>query len=157
MLCQLFKSNFSNTELLNNELLSSIAPSTLVSWLSSTAEVSRDLSNISEAHLFCTLCSDFLNYSDDGPQDKLVKANYFGVQGLVCSDLGQYNQAKEYQEKSLVFQKEIYGEHHGDVAKSYNNLGIVYGKIAQYNLAKEYHEKSQKIIENRFMVNTMVR
>ena len=76
MLCQLFKSNFSNTELLNNELLSSIAPSTLVSWLSSTAEVSRDLSNISEAHLFCTLCSDFLNYPDDGPQDKLVKANY---------------------------------------------------------------------------------
>ena len=59
--------------------------------------------------------------------------------------------------RSVVCQKTIYGEHHGDVAKSYNNLGIVYGKIVQYNLAKEYHEKSLKIIEKRFMVNTMVR
>ena len=65
MLCQLFKSNFSNTELSNSELFPSIAPSTLVSWLSSIAEVSRDLGNISDAHLFCTLCSDFLNYPDD--------------------------------------------------------------------------------------------
>ena len=79
------------------------------------------------------------------------------MQGLVCSDLGQYNQAKEYQQKCLVCQKTIYGEHHGDVEKSYNNLGIVYGKIPQYNLAKEYHEKTLKIIEKRFMVNTMVR
>ena len=60
--------------------------------------------------------------------------------------------------RSVSFvKKTIYGEHHGDVEKSYNNLGIVYGKIAQYNLAKEYHEKSLKIIEKRFMVNTMVR
>ena len=79
------------------------------------------------------------------------------MQGLVFSDLGQCNQAKEYQQKCLVCQKTIYSEHHGDVEKSYNNLGIVYGKIAQYNLAKEYHEKSLKIIEKRFMVNTMVR
>ena len=157
MLYQLFKSNFSNTELSNNELFSFIAPSTLVSWVSSTAEVSRYLSNISDAHLFCTLCSDFVNYPDDKPRDKLVKANYFGVQGLVCSDLGQYNQAKEYQQMSLVFQKEIYGEHHGDVAKSYNNLGILYGKLVQYNLAKEYHEKSLIIRKKLYMVSTMER
>ena len=30
--------------------------------------------------------------------------------GSVYSALGQYNQAKEYQEKSLTIRKEIYGE-----------------------------------------------
>ena len=103
-LYQLFKNNFTNTELTNTELFPPIAPRNLVSWLSSTVEVSRDLSNISDAQLFCTLCSDFVNYLDDELKDKLEKANYFRVQGLVFSDLGQYNQTKEFHEKSLAIQ-----------------------------------------------------
>ena len=59
-LYQHFKTNFTDTDLTNNELFPSIAPRNLVSWLSSTAEVSCELSNISDAHLFCTLCSDFV-------------------------------------------------------------------------------------------------
>ena len=144
-LYQHFKTNFTDTELANNELFPSLAPRNLVYWLSSTAEVSRDLCNISDAHLFCTLCSDFVNYLDDELRDKLGKARYFLVQGLVFSDLGQYNQAKEYHEKSLAIRKEIYGEHHGDVASSYNNLGTVFSDLGQYNQAKEYHEKSLAI------------
>ena len=144
-LYQHFKTNFTDTELTNNELFPSIAPRNLVSWLCSTAEVSRSLSNISDAHLFCTLCSDFVNYLDDEPRDKLEKANYFRVQGLVCKDLDQNDQAKEYFEKSLAIKKEIYGEHHGDVATSYNNLGTVNSALGQYNQAKEYHEKSLAI------------
>ena len=144
-LYQLFKTNFTNTELTNTELFPSIAPGNLVSWLSSTAEVSRDLSNLSDAHLFCTLCSDFVNYLDDDSKDKLEKANYFRVQGLVSSDLGQYNQAKEFHEKSLAIQKEIYGEHHGEVATSYHNLGDVNWKLDKYSQAIEYYEKSLAI------------
>ena len=41
--------------------------------------------------------------------------------------------------------KEIYGEHHGDVARSYSNLGYVYSALGQYNQAKEYYEKSLAI------------
>ncbi|CAH3158308.1 unnamed protein product, partial [Porites evermanni] len=166
-LYQNFKTNFTDSELTNDELFPSIAPKNLVSWLSSTAEVSRDLSNISDAHLFCTLCSDFVNYLDDELRDKLEKANYFRKSlvmrkeiygehhgdvatsynnlGNVYSDLGQHNQAKECHEKSLAIRKEIYGEHHGDVATSYNNLGNGYRKLSQYNQAKEYHEKSLAI------------
>ena len=144
-LYQLFKSNFANTEFTNNDLFSSIAPSTLVSWLSSTAEVCLHLSNLSDAHLFCALCSGFVTYLDDQPKEKLVKANYFRVHGLVSRDLDQYNQAKEYYEKSLAIRKEIYGEHHGDVAANYNNLGTVYSALGQYNQAKEYYEKSLAI------------
>ena len=54
-----------------------------------------------------------------------VTASYNNL-GTVYSDLGQYDQAKEYHEKSLAIAKEIYGEHLGDVAASYNNLGLVY-------------------------------
>ena len=54
--------------------------------------------------------------------------------GTVYSHLGQYNQAKEYFEKSLAIRKEIYGEHHGAVATSYNNPGTVYRELGQYNL-----------------------
>ena len=144
-LYQLFKTNSTNTELTNTELFPSIAPRNLVSWLSSTAEVSRDLSNLSDAHLFCTFCSDFVNDLHDDLRDKLEKANYFRVQGLVSGDLGQYNQAKKFHEKSLAIQKEIYGEHHCDVAASYNNLGLVCSDLGEYNQAKEYYEKSLAI------------
>ena len=144
-LYQLLKSNFANTEFTNNELFSSIAPSTLVSWLSSTAEVCLHLSNLSDAHLFCTLCSDFVTCLDDEPKEKLVKANYFRVHGLVSRDLDQYNQAKEYYEKSLTISLEIYGELHGGVAASFFNLGTVCRSLGQYNQAKEYYEKSLAI------------
>ena len=29
--------------------------------------------------------------------------------------------------------KELYGEQHGDLAQSYNNLGTVYRDLGQYN------------------------
>ena len=41
--------------------------------------------------------------------------------------------------------KEIYGEHHGDVAASYNNLGTVYSDLGLCNQVKEYYEKSLAI------------
>ena len=41
-----------------------------------------------------------------------------------------------------MIKKKIFGEEHGDVAASYNNLGNVYQALAQYNKAKEYHDKA---------------
>ena len=54
----------------------------------------------------------------------------------------RYSEAKEYYEKALIIRKEIYGQKHGDVAASYNNLGIVYRDLGQYSEAKEYFEKA---------------
>ena len=148
-LLQFFWTNFTNTEFEVDKLLfTSLAREKLVSWLSWTSEVCCDLSNISDAGLFCTLCSDFVNDLSDERNDKLVKANYFRVQGIVYSHLGQYNQAKEYHEQSLSITKEIYGEQHGDIATSYNNLGNVFWELHQYNQAKEYYEKSLSIRKN---------
>ena len=61
---------------------------------------------------------------------------------FTTENLGQYSEAKEYYEKALIIRKEIYGQHHGDVAASYNNLGNVYIFLGQYNEAKENYEKA---------------
>ena len=42
----------------------------------------------------------------------------------------------------MIIRKEIYGEHHGLVAASYNNRGNVYSGLGQYSKAKENHEKA---------------
>ena len=61
-----------------------------------------------------------------------VAASYNNL-GTVYSDLGQYNQAKEYHEKSLAIKKEIYGEEHPDVKKTFNNLRLVESKQRELN------------------------
>ena len=145
-LLQFLRANFTNTgELIVDKLFPSLAPGKLVSWLSWTSEVCCDLSNLSDADLFCTSCSDFVNYLSDERNDKLINANYSRVQGIVYSHLGQYDQAKECHEKSLSITKEMYGEQHGDIATSYNNLGNVFWELHQYDQAKKYYEKSFRI------------
>ena len=50
-------------------------------------------------------------------------ANVAGIYNnlaLVHNRLGEYNQAKELQEKALVIRKKIFGEDHSDVETSYN-------------------------------------
>ena len=143
-LLQFLRANFTNTrELIVDKLFPSLAPGKLVSWLSWTSEVCCDLSNLSDADLFCTSCSYFVNYLSDERNDKLINANYSRVQGIVCSHLGQYDQAIECHEKSLsIYTKEMYGEQHGDIATSYNNLGNVFWELHQYDQAKKYYEKS---------------
>ncbi|CAH3181912.1 unnamed protein product [Porites lobata] len=128
-----------------NTLLPVITLGDLVSFLTLITEVCYRQSNLSDAYLFSTLSSDFITYLSDTQDDKLQKAKHFGERGNVHWQLGQFCQAKEYHEKSLAITREIYGEHHGDVAQSYNNLGNVYKSLGQYNQAKEYHEKSLTI------------
>ena len=64
--------------------------------------------------------------------------------------LGQYNQAKELQEKALIISKKIFGEDHADVATIYNNLALVYERLWEYNQAKELHEKALTITKQIF-------
>ena len=128
-----------------NTLLPIITPSDLVSFLSLITEVCYRQSNLSDACLFSTLSSDFITYLSDTQEDKLQKAKHFHERGNVHWQLGHFCQAKEYHEKSLAIKKQIYGEQHGDIARSYNSLGAVYSDLNQYNQAKEYYEKSLAI------------
>ena len=60
-----------------------------------------------------------------------VKASYNNL-GTVYSDLGLYNQVKEYYEKSLAIRKEIYGEEHPYVKRTFDNLRLFQSKQREY-------------------------
>ena len=69
--------------------------------------------------------------------------------------LGEYNQAKELQEKALVIHKMIFGEEHADVARSYSNLASVYNRLGEYNRAKELLKKALRIYEKILVENDL--
>ena len=64
--------------------------------------------------------------------------------------LGEYNQAKELQEKSPMIRKRSLDEDHADVASSYSNLASVYFSLCEYNQAKELHEKALMVRKRSF-------
>ena len=68
----------------------------------------------------------------------------------MCNSLGECNQPKERQDKTLVIRKKIFGEDHADVTTSYNNLALVYNNLGEYNQAKERHEKALVIRKKMF-------
>ena len=123
-------------------LLNSITPRKLVLWLSLAADVCCSLSSPSDACLFNTSICNFMHFLNDFKEDKLLRANTHSTQGNVYRYLDKYTEAKEHHKKALVITKEIYSEHHADVAASYNNLGAVYSGLGQYSEAKEYYEKA---------------
>ena len=65
--------------------------------------------------------------------DVTASRNNFAI---VYHALGQYNEAKECQEKALIMRKNIFGEEHGDIALRCTNFGIVYQALGQYSEAK---------------------
>jgi len=56
----------------------------------------------------------------------------------------------EYLFKALQIEKEILGENHNDVARSYNNIGTVYDDKGEHDKALEYHFKSLQIQKEIF-------
>ena len=64
--------------------------------------------------------------------------------------LGEYNQAKELQEKALTIYEKIFGEDHAHVATSYKNLASVYNSLGEHNQGKELCEKALTIREKIF-------
>ena len=49
-----------------------------------------------------------------------------------------------------MIRKQIFGEDHADVARSYNNLALVYYNLKEYNQAKQLQEKALMICKKIF-------
>ena len=58
-------------------------------------------------------------------QAKDVATSYNNLASVYCC-LGEYNQAKELYEKTLMISKNIFGENHANVATMYDSLASVY-------------------------------
>ncbi|MBU7045615.1 MAG: tetratricopeptide repeat protein [Theionarchaea archaeon] len=79
-------------------------------------------------------------------KDEKTRAGIYYCIGSIMDDLGQWDTAIEYYEKSLEI-KENLGDISG-IGRTYNNLGLVYAAKGQWDTAIEYYEKSLEISEN---------
>ena len=63
----------------------------------------------------------------------------------INQELGDLEQAKEYQEGALKITLDKLGPEHFDVATSYNTLASIYQKLGDLEQAKEYQQRDLKI------------
>ena len=71
------------------------------------------------------------------------EARCYGNLGTVFRSLGEYFNAKEYQEKATAISIEN-GDREGEAA-CYGNLGTVFRSLGDYVKAKEYQERALAI------------
>ena len=71
-------------------------------------------------------------------------ANNFALR---YQDLGIYEKALEYQEKSITIYEKVLDREHPFFAVSYNNISITYRNLGNYYKALEFQEKSIAIFE----------
>ncbi|MBU7045911.1 MAG: tetratricopeptide repeat protein [Theionarchaea archaeon] len=79
-------------------------------------------------------------------KDKKTRADIYFCLGSIVDDLGEWDTAIDYYEKSLEIKEKI-GHIHG-ISQTYNNLGLVYAHKGQWDTAIDYYEKSLEIFEN---------
>ena len=77
--------------------------------------------------------------------DSQTVVNCYVNLGCTYSFLGEYDSAKEYQEKALAIARKI--GHRETEAKCYVNRGRVFQGLCEYNKAKEHQEKALAIAE----------
>jgi len=66
---------------------------------------------------------------------------------LRYQDLGQLEQALEFQKKALKIREAVLAKNHPDLAQSYNNLSTIYKALGQLDQALEFQLKDVKISE----------
>ncbi len=144
-LCRIAFSNSQDTSGLLKNLAPFIPPDKVVSWLYLTADASLELSDLSQAKRLSELACDLLQYISIGTKGSLLKSQVYTMRGLVLGEVCDYKSALSYQQKAVNIRLKLYGEEHGNVAWSYNNLGCVYLDIGLHEQAKEFHEKALDI------------
>ncbi|MCP4349761.1 MAG: tetratricopeptide repeat protein [Desulfobacterales bacterium] len=73
--------------------------------------------------------------------------------GYVYWQLGDYRKAREYYEKALAIDINVFGDNHPNIAIDYNNLGAAYHDLGEARKATEYYEKALAIDINVFGEN----
>ena len=63
----------------------------------------------------------------------------------IYKDLGDLEQAKEYQQRALAIALDKLGPEHVDVATSYNNLASILKHLGDLEQAKEYQQRALAI------------
>ncbi|CAF4225941.1 unnamed protein product [Rotaria sordida] len=65
--------------------------------------------------------------------------------GMIKNDLGQYDEAIEFYQKSLDIEEKTLPPNDPDLASSYNNIGLVHYNMGEYSKALSSYERSLEI------------
>ena len=76
-----------------------------------------------------------------GPEHVDVAGSY-GNLALIYQKLGDFEQAKEYQQRALDMQLDKLGPVHIKVSRSYNNLALMYKDLGDFEQTKEYKQRA---------------
>ena len=117
----------------------------VVSWLCSSAKVSRLLSNPSASIQFSKSALELLKYISNTQAGELLKAKVFTEHGDVMWLHCKYELSLSHYKKAATIYTGIFNENHPDIASSQSRLGNVYQDLGQHNQAKEHHEKALNI------------
>ena len=72
---------------------------------------------------------------------------------MIYQKLGDFEQAKEYQQRALDIDLDKLGPKHVYVARSYNNLALIYQDLGDFEQAKEYQQLALAIRANKHGLN----
>jgi tetratricopeptide (TPR) repeat protein len=75
---------------------------------------------------------------------------YLNEAGLIATDLGQFEKAISYFEKSLDIELKAPGDNRAAIAIQYNNLGLAWYRKGDYDTAIGYYEKALPIDKDIF-------
>ena len=119
----------------------------VLEWLHSFANVCNSLSCYILAKRVIDLARMSLMNISDTEKEALMglRGRIFTLSGSVYERIGEYGQAREFYEESLMIFTRSYGDEDSRVATTYHNLGIVYRKTREYTKAKELYEKALEI------------
>ena len=90
------------------------------------------------------------NTTRTGPDHAQRVARFYHNMGLLHRLLGDYQQAKEYYERTLSMRLNKLGPDHVDVAHTYHIMGTLYRHMGDHRQAKEYYLRALSIRLNKF-------
>jgi tetratricopeptide (TPR) repeat protein len=110
--------------------------------INETASTFYELGKIKKSQQKAT---EALNYLELAVKINPENSLYLDEAGTMACELGFYDKAIDYHQRSLTVDKKFYEENHPNMAIHYNNLGIAYGTKGEYDKAFEFHGKALEI------------
>lgn len=70
---------------------------------------------------------------------------------LICIDIGNYQEALNFQLRAIDLTKKVFGEKHQNLASSYNNISMIYKNIGKFEESISFGLESLKLREELMM------
>jgi tetratricopeptide (TPR) repeat protein/predicted MPP superfamily phosphohydrolase len=89
--------------------------------------------------------SAFSLLSETSKDDPKLKAHILNDLGATYYQLGEFQQALEYDMQALEIRQQLFGEQHPDTASSMDSVGATYGELGDHKKALEYQLRALEI------------